>query len=274
MYNTIEVSKLDISKVNIKYLKGDGFYSVANEGMKHVKILPYLSIVQSTEGSYDISLGNKPSVQTGEGGFFIAPAHEKQTIGHHANEQTKKMSARWLFLNVEINDAFQLDELYRFPVVVNDDLNKQLNCLFDAFFESDNIWKKYSVCYEILGLLLLQATPVKLPHRSSISTAVAFMTQNYTKQITIEQLAKISHMSKSNFFASFKKQFGISPISYINRYRLSIAAEKLSESNLSVNEIAFSVGITDSLYFSKMFKKEYNMSPSQYRLMHTSNERR
>lgn len=273
MYNTIEVSKLDISKVNIKYLKGDGFYSVANEGIKHVKILPYLSIVQPTEGSYDIAIGNKPTVQTGEGGFFIAPANKKQTIVHHANRQTKKMSARWLFLNVEINDTFQLDELYRFPVVVNEDLKKQLNCLFDAFFASDNIWKKYSVCYEILELLLLHATPVKLPQRSSISPAVAFMTQNYAEQITIEQLAKISHMSKSNFYASFKKQFGISPISYINHYRLSIAAQELSESNLSVKEIAFSVGIPDSLYFSKLFKKEYKMSPSQYRLMHTANNR-
>lgn len=267
MYKNIEVIVLDIVKASIKFLKKDQFSSFYNEGEKHVKILPYLSIVQATEGNYHISIGNGQKFETGEGGFFIAPANVKQTIVHHVNPQSKKMSARWIFLNVEINDGFCLDELYDFPVVINDQQKEQLNHLFDTLFDSRNIWGMNSVVFKILEILMLNATKKTINKPYGVANAISFIAENFTKQITISELAEISHMSKSNFYAAFKKQFGISPISYINHYRLSIAAEKLIESNLSVKEIAFSVGINDSLYFSKLFKKEYGMAPGKYRLM-------
>lgn len=259
---------MDIIKADIKYLKSGSFCSESNEGVRHVKILPFLSVVQATEGSYDISLGNGTTRQTGECGFFIAPSHVKQTIVHHVNQESKKMSARWIFLEIEINDSFKIDSRYRFPIVINDASKQELNNLFDSFFESDNIWMKYSICYKILEILMSHAESIEHSMHGGILTAVAYMTQNITQQFAVSKLAQIAHMSKSNFYAAFRKQFGVSPISYINHYRLSVAAEKLSESDLHIKEIACAVGINDPLYFSKLFKNEYGMSPREYRSNH------
>ena len=57
MYNTIEVIRLEIKSIEIKYFRKHGFSNVQNENHRDVKILPYLSVVQSVEGSYDIALG-------------------------------------------------------------------------------------------------------------------------------------------------------------------------------------------------------------------------
>ena len=82
---------MNITTAEIKYLKKGGFQSSSCENLKRVKILPYLSIVQSVEGSYDIALGNGNTYQTGENGFFIAPSNVQQTITHHVNPKSGTM---------------------------------------------------------------------------------------------------------------------------------------------------------------------------------------
>lgn len=265
MYNTIEVVTLEITNVNIKFFQKNGFYSVCNENVKHVKVLPYLSIVQSVEGSYDIALGNGEQEQTGDGGFFIAPAGVQQSIVHHVNKKSGKMTCRWIFIDVEANKSFPLDSLYQFPVVLNDNRKNELNILFDRIFATNDIWENYSDCYKLLGYLLQTATPKKNEPHQGIQNAIAYIAEHYTEQITVKALANISNMSESNFYAAFKKQLGASPVAYLNHYRLSVAAEKLVQTDSTVSEISYSVGINDPLYFSKLFKKTYGMTSKKYR---------
>ena len=259
---------MEIVNAQIKFLKKGGFYAAYNENVKHIKVLPYLSIVQSVEGSYDIALGNEAAQKTGDGGFFIAPSNIQQTIVHHVSKKSGKMTCRWLFMDVEINKVFKLDSLYQFPVVVNDDRREQLNRLFDRLFANEDIWENYSDCYRLLGSIIKLAHPLKKVANKSVQHAVTYITEHYAEPITVKRLAEISNMSESNFFAVFKKYMGNSPIAYINHYRLSLAAEKLIETADTVNEISYSVGISDPLYFHKLFKKTYEMSPQKYRFMY------
>ncbi len=272
MYNTIEVMILNITSAQIKLLKKGGFYSLSNENVKHVKVLPYLSIVQSLEGSYDITLGKGERKQTGDGGFFIAPANIQQTIVHHVNKKSGKMTCRWIFIDVEVNKAVSLDSLYQFPVVVNDARKVELNMLFDRLFATNDVWENYCDCYKLLGYLVQMATPIKNEMHQGIQRAVAYITGHYSEQITIKTLANISNMSESNFYAVFKKHIGASPIAYLNHYRLSVAVDKLTQTDRTISEISYSVGINDPLYFSKLFKRIYGMTPKEYRSVYQSRQ--
>ena len=263
---------MKITGAQIKILKKGGFSSVNNENVKHTKVLPYLSIVQSMEGSYDIALGNGKAFQTGDGGFFIAPSNIQQTIVHHINKKSGKMSARWIFIDVEINKSFSLDTLYQFPTVVNGDLKHELNTLFDRIFKTDDIWQNYSDCYALIGHLAKIATPLPNKSHTDIQMAVAYITENYRDEITVKALAALANMSESNFYAVFKKQMGSSPIAYLNNYRLTIAADRLSDTTDTVSDISYSVGINDPLYFSKLFKKTYGMAPKEYRFTYQSKQ--
>jgi transcriptional regulator GlxA family with amidase domain len=81
----------------------------------------------------------------------------------------------------------------------------------------------------------------------------------------VKNIAEGVNLSESHLFAVFKKEIGISPITYLNNYRLSVAADELIKTDKTVVEIADIVGIGDSVYFNKIFRKSYQMSPSKYR---------
>ena len=87
-----------------------------------------------------------------------------------------------------------------------------------------------------------------------------------TKEFVIEDIANEVGMSRSVFFKKLKGLTGLAPIEYVRDISLQHAAEILLNSDYSIKEVAFMVGINDAKYFSKCFKKKYNMTPSEYRL--------
>ena len=91
---------MQIEKIVIEYVKKNGFTSTSCDGVCHTKVLPYLSVVQAVEGSYDIQLENDVICNTGSGGFFIAPSNVQQRIVHNTDPASKKMICRWIFIKI------------------------------------------------------------------------------------------------------------------------------------------------------------------------------
>lgn len=88
----------------------------------------------------------------------------------------------------------------------------------------------------------------------------------YKDKITIESLAKNASISKTEVLRCFKSIIGLSPINYLNSYRLQRAAYLLINTENNIQEIAMDCGFNDSSYFSKLFKKNYHVTPHNYRL--------
>lgn len=262
---------MEIKSAEIKQFKKGMSAFEGNDGLRHVKVLPYLSVVQSVEGSYDITLGNGNAEQTGTGGFFIAPAGIEQTIIHRTDKATNQMRFRWVFIDVDINKAHKFDALYRFSTVVSKEYQPELNDLFEHLFATEDIWETYSLCYRLLGLLCRMGEPIERPMDSGTEKAISYMMEHFAESITVEKLASLANMSASNFYAVFKRRCGTSPMAYLNHYRLSVAANRLLETGETANQISYAVGIKDALYFSKLFKKTYGVSPRDYRRSHRNN---
>ena len=255
-----------IETVDLKHFQKAQFMPRNFDNVRHVKVLPWLSVVQSVEGSYDIALGNEPvSQQTGSGGFFIAPSGMQQTIVHHNDPASGRIHSRWIFLDAVINKSYRPDFLYDFPTVVPSEAKSELNALFEELFATDDVCAEYGCYYRILGLLLSLATEKSGSSHHAMQHILNYISKHLTENIRIETLAQQANMSSSNLHSVFKKQFGISPVAYINNARLSLAAEYLLASDDPVSEIALRVGIGDPFYFSKMFRKTYTLSPRAYR---------
>ena len=93
----------------------------------------------------------------------------------------------------------------------------------------------------------------------------AFMHQNYSASIGVEDSAKHVGVSRSHLYRAFQTEFGCSPGEYLTKYRIQRARQLLLYSDLSINAVAASVGYEDPLYFSRVFRRETGQSPSGYR---------
>jgi len=103
-----------------------------------------------------------------------------------------------------------------------------------------------------------------------LRSVFAYIQDNYDKQISLSQLSKIACMSPYSLCRFFKKATGTTTSNYISRTRIDQAKHLLIESDLTITQIAFKVGIEDHSYFDRVFRRFTNMSPKIFRRKHMS----
>ena len=100
---------------------------------------------------------------------------------------------------------------------------------------------------------------------SDVERAAHYFKENYNKQISIEQYAEEHLMSVNWFIHSFKNVMKMSPMQYIIALRISTAKGYLENSTKNIAEISYEIGYENPLYFSRLFRKNTGMTPTEYR---------
>ena len=93
----------------------------------------------------------------------------------------------------------------------------------------------------------------------------SFVNCNYGRDISIEEVVSHIGMNKSAFCTFIKKETGLTFTNYVNDIRLNLAAASLKETDQSISETGASVGLTDTPYFCRIFKKKFGMTPTEYK---------
>lgn len=104
-----------------------------------------------------------------------------------------------------------------------------------------------------------------LDENCNFNKILKYFSDHLTETLTIADMAKYCHLSKTYFIRKFQKNFGYSPLVYFNRLKIESACHLLLVSKRSIKEIAFALGFNDPLYFSRLFQKVMGKSPSDYR---------
>ena len=99
----------------------------------------------------------------------------------------------------------------------------------------------------------------------AVKRCIQYMEENYTRRITLEELASLVHMSPNYFCNYFKKQTRISPFTQLNYIRVKRAAWLLKNSENSVVDVATVCGFKNVSFFTRKFKEIYGCTPSAYR---------
>jgi len=98
--------------------------------------------------------------------------------------------------------------------------------------------------------------------RAKLTQSVEYMKENFNDSLKLENLSKISGLSKYHFLRKFKEEFGMTPHAYLLQIRIQKAKNMLLQ-NENLCDIALSCGFSDQSHFTRVFNKVYGMSPKQ-----------
>lgn len=157
------------------------------------------------------------------------------------------------------------------PVINTQNSEFILYCLHEIFEASRT---KRSREVKMLGYLyLMLSTLIEESEDSAgpsykeeyIHKAVEYIEMNYYRDITIVDISQHLGLNRSYFSSLFKRMQNVSPQQFLIQYRISKSCELLKQNKkLSIGDISRSVGYTDPLVFSKIFKKVKGVSPREY----------
>lgn len=98
-----------------------------------------------------------------------------------------------------------------------------------------------------------------------ISRARAYIDENFSRELSLDEVSRYVNISPYYFSKLFKEEAGENFIEYLTRVRITHAKELLKNPNLSIKEICIMSGYSDPSYFSRIFKKQEDVTPSEYR---------
>ena len=93
-----------------------------------------------------------------------------------------------------------------------------------------------------------------------------YIHSNYPQHLLLDDVANAANISKREALRCFKLGLQMTPINYLNHYRLRHAAEMLSETSKTVETIAISTGFHSVSYFCRIFRQKYGCTPMHYRM--------
>lgn len=112
----------------------------------------------------------------------------------------------------------------------------------------------------------LLAQPPKLrKNNDKIKDLMIYVHQHYSEKLVISQLASAVFLSERECFRIFQECLHMTPMQYIQNYRLQMACQMLAETRASVTEISHACGLGSSSYFGKVFREYMNCTPGEYR---------
>lgn len=180
-------------------------------------------------------------------------------------------NGKYLSINFVLNDSEgQLISMNdKICLLVTDRKNELLN----LFSEIHNKWiagsygyklETRALFYQILYRISVNAERNLLKSsRNNIYRAILYLENNYMSDITAAELAEMINVKECMFRRTFKVEKGMSPVKYRNVLRLKKAYEMLSSGEYTVIEAAMLTNFDDAGYFSKLFKRQYGISPSE-----------
>ena len=197
-----------------------------------------------------------------------------------ANGKVLSKGYSFVVFNGESID-FSVDEIAKYACVDVDNMSETSGCCFfsqypyqlEAFAELVCNVKKnnpenesfFKNAAQMLISLMGEKEPEPTSGNKYVDMAKRYMDENFSKPVKVEDVAEYVGLDRKYLRNLFSKYLGVSTKEYLMNIRIEKAKELLISEEISVADVAESVGYTDALAFSKIFKTHVGISPVEFR---------
>ena len=245
-----------------------------------------MEIVEVTAGAVMVQIGTE-LVAAGEGEFLYVPP----AMTFRVDAATDYAAVRGMIFDMSIIEAnlenFDSEVFYMFYVQsknritvfgqdhpVNPVLKKFMKESYDEYSEKDICYKlpiRANIYHMMTALLRYYCGSKNELDRMiyhnvlRLRPVISYIDEHFREKIYIDDLSAMINVSPDYFTKMFKESIGKTPIDYINGMRVNSAMELLCTTEMSMTEIAESIGFCNPNYFHKIFKQYMVTSPLAYR---------
>ena len=264
---------MDLSKLSIEFIDGHERTVYKDYLTQKDKILPYMTVVYPHRGYYQVCLGDEPlqELPYGAGCYITAPG-ARHTIVHRIYENDDRMVPRWLRFSVMYDHVLDVTGWFTPPLLVTGEKAVPFVQAVDELLRLKKLpdhvqnFRKLRIAGQLLEALLTVCAckPMSL-EVERIYPAILLIKDGFSRCLTAQELADACAMSQATFYRLFKSTVGMTPMQYLEDYRLTQAAQLLLSDTDTLAVIAEKCGYWDEFHLSRNFKRHYGTSPREYK---------
>lgn len=225
------------------------------EEMK-LEVVNYFDLTFVLEGKMIYIINGEEIVLNKNDVLFVKPQSERIRL-----KTTEKTTYVSLNFHTELKDI-------HLPVYLKNAITpsvRKLLSVYPASYIPDINSEKKCVClYNYILLELLETINPK-SENLHVGKMLNYITQNITKSISLNDLSKLTNLTREYCSWIFKKETGEAPLHYINRQKMTVAKSLIQHNKMSLTDICQYLGFDNYNYFSRLFKKYHNSSPTSFK---------
>ena len=269
---------ITVDSVGFQHIKTNSDYPPGNHPLRYLfstekgRVLDEYQLLYISKGKGSFISETHPLQQVEEGNMFLLFPGEWHN--YHPDKQTG-WDEYWIGFNgTDINDRVENGFFNKhkpiFKVGINNDIVELYEQAINIAINQKAGFQQVlaGIVSHLLGLafsLNKNQFLENLQVNNQINKAKIIIVENLFTGIKAEEIAEKINMSYSWFRRIFKEYTGFAPAQYIQELKIQKGKELLTNTSLSVKEIAFKMGFENSEYFFTAFKKKTGMTPIQYR---------
>ena len=242
-----------------------------NRKSKHIKphLHNALEIVCVTSGALELGVGQELyHMEKGDIGFvFPDVIHHYQVLTPGVNKATYLIASP--FTIVKFADIMQ-SMAPEYPIIKAEKVEPEVYRVINAILETEQ--SDITVAQAYLQIVLARCIgKLNLVEKSNVGSndliyqTVSYISANFKKKFSLEEMAKDLGVSKYVLSRLFSKTFHRNFNQYLNDVRLNYACQRLENTSDSITNICLDSGFESQRTFNRVFKERYKISPSDYR---------